>query len=186
MAAAGRNTELSEPEKNSLLGYLVRQHREAEATKAQAKAKDDETMKKAKEWGFTKEEVTFFEKARKAGDGSTLVQKHSLHKKILIKLGLIPDEAGGDLFADRADRLQLLRAKGHSAGLVGDDCVSNYPGGSDEDRSFVDGWKAGQAEFADNWQAAMEKKNAALNKEAPEAPRGNPFAKDKAEAEAVH
>jgi hypothetical protein len=45
MTAAGRNTELSEPEKNALFGYLVRQHREAEAAKDAAKAKDDETMK---------------------------------------------------------------------------------------------------------------------------------------------
>lgn len=181
-AQAGHNREQEEKDRNALFGYLARQHRDAMNAIEAEKDKDADTMKKAKEWGFSKEEITFFHKAKKAGDGSSIVQKHSIHKTVLIKLGLIPDEAGGDLFVDRADRLQLLRAKGHSAGLVGDDCVSNYPGGSDEDRSFVDGWKAGQAEFADNWQAAMEKKNAALKKEEP--PPSRPFLK--ASTDAVH
>jgi hypothetical protein len=105
-----------------------------------------------------------------------------VHNRILIKLGKIPDTRGGDLLTDRADRLQLIRAKGHSDGLAGETCMSNYPGGSDEDRTYCDGWKAGQAEFADNWQAAMEKKNAALNKEEP--PKSDPF--PKTETAAVH
>jgi hypothetical protein len=172
-ATVGHNTEQEAKERNALFGYLAREHRDAMVAVDAAKAKDADTMKKAKEWGFSKEEITFFHKAKKAGDGSTIVQKHSIHKTVLIKLGLIPDERNGDLFVDRADRLQLLRAKGHSAGLAGDDCVSNYPGGSDEDRTYVDGWKAGQMEFAENWQAAMEKKLAALNKEEP--PKSDPF-----------
>lgn len=183
MTSIGDNSkELTEAERNSLFGYLVREHRANQLAIKAAKDKDAETMKKAKEWGFPKEEVTFFQKAREAGAGSAIVQKHSLHKKVLIKLGLIPDDRGGDLLTDRADRLQLIYAKGHSDGLAGEDCVSNYAGGSDEDRSYVDGWKAGQKEFAENWQRAMEKKLAAAKAKTNEEPPsdGDPFADDEA------
>lgn len=168
MAAVGHNAkELTEVERQSLLGYLVRQHCEAEGLRAKAKAKDDETFKRGKEWGFPKEEITFFVKARKAGEGSSLVQKHSLHKKILIKIGLIPDDRGGDLLTDRADRLQLIYARGEADGLVGEGGAgsSGYSAGSDEDGTYMDGWKSGQMKYAENWQRAMEKKIAQRTKE---------------------
>lgn len=173
MAEIGHNREQDEKDRNALFGYLVRQEQASIDAIAAEKAKQVENLKKGKEWGFSKEEITFCVKARAAGDGSTIVQKHDIHNKVLIKLGLIPDARGGDLFVDRADRLQLITAKGHSDGLTGHDCVSNYPGGSDEDRTYIDGWKAGQKEFADNWQAAMERKIAAANKESP--PPADPF-----------
>ena len=175
-AEAGHNSKLTEAERNALFGYLVRGERDALAERRAADDKRKENFKKAKEWKFSKAEIEFFVKAREAGEGSTLVEKHKLQTGILIKLGFIPDDRGGDLLTDRADRIQLIYAKGKADGLAGEDCASGSAGGSDEDRANVDGWKAGQAEFADNWKTAMEKAIAARSKEEP-APVGeaDPF-----------
>jgi hypothetical protein len=178
MTEAIRNTTLNEDERAALYGYLCRQERDELAVIAGAEAKRKENFKKAKEWGFAKEEITFHEKARKAGDGSTIVNKHSLHRKILIKLGLIPDDRGGDLLTDRADRLQMLDAKGEADGLVGEGGpgASNFAANSDEDRAYLAGWKRGQMKYADNWKAAMEKAIAAkTNEEPPASGDDDPF-----------
>jgi len=181
-AEAGHNSKLTEAERNALFGYLVRGERDALAERRAADDKRKENFKKGKEWGFAKTEIEFFVKAREEGEGSSLVEKHRMQQGILIKLGFIPDDRGGDLLADRADRIQLIYAKGKANGLAGEDCASGYAGGSDEDRAFVDGWKAGQMEFADNWKTAMEKAIAARTKEEP-APAGDadPFAEDSTE-----
>ena len=176
-----RNTTLNEEEKAALYGYLCRQERDELAVIAGAEAKRKENFKKAKEWGFSKDEITFHEKARKAGEGSSIVKKHEMQKKVLIKIGLVPDDRGGDLLADRADRLQLISARGEADGLVGEGGPgsSGYAANSDEDVAYLDGWKRGQRIFGENWQAAMEKANAAVTKEEP-APSGdaNPFDDD--------
>jgi hypothetical protein len=178
MAEAVRNTALNEDERVALYGYLCRQERDELAVIAGAESKRKENFKKAKEWGFAKEEITFHEKARKAGEGSSLVTKNSLHRKILIKLGFIPNDNGGDLFTDRADRLQMLDARGEADGLVGEGGPgsSGYAANSDEDVAYLTGWKRGQMKYANNWKAAMEKAMAANSKE--EAPSGDvdPFA----------
>jgi len=181
-AEAGHNSKLTEAERNALFGYLVRGERDALAERRAADDKRKENFKKGKEWGFAKTEIEFFVKAREEGEGSSLVEKHRMQQGILIKLGFIPDDRGGDLLADRADRIQLIYAKGKANGLAGEDCASGYAGGSDEDRAFVDGWKAGQMEFADNWKTAMEKAIAARTKEEP-APAGDadPCAEDSTE-----
>lgn len=171
-SAPGHNTTLNEDERQALYGYLVRQERNALAERKAADAKRTENFKKGKEWGFSKEEISFFETARVSGAGSKIVQKFAIHKKILIKLGLIPDDRG-DLLADRADRLQMLDARGEAEGLVGEGGPgsSGNAANSDEDRAYLTGWKRGQMKFADNWKAAMEKANAANSKEEP-APQG--------------
>lgn len=179
MTAAVRNTTLNEDERAALYGFLCRKERDELAVIAGAEAKRKENFKRAKEWGFAKEEITFHEKARKAGDGSSIVTKHSLHQKILAKLGLIPDASNGDLFTDRADRLQMYDAKGEADGLVGEGGPgsSKHPANSDEDVAYMTGWKRGQMKYADNWKAAMEKAQAARSKEEPaaDAGDGDPF-----------
>jgi len=178
MAEAGHNSKLTEDENSALFGYLVRKHREANELRAEADAKDKDTFAKAKEWGLAKADIQFFEKARKAGDGSSIVKKHAMHKAILIKLGLIPDDRGGDLLTDRADQLQLLDARGEADGLVGEGGpgTTGHAANSDEERAYLTGWKRGQMKFADNWKTAMEKVQAARSKEetAP-AGDGDPF-----------
>ncbi len=177
-APAGHNSQLTEVERAALYGYLCRQERDELAVIAGAEAKRKENFKKGKEWGFSKEEISFHEKARKAGEKSSTVTKHSIHHKILIKLGFIPDDRGGDLLVDRADRLQMLDARGETDGLVGEGGPgsSGHAANSDEDRAYMVGWKRGQMKYADNWKAAMEKAQAARSKEEPPAPEGHdPF-----------
>ncbi|GLQ36723.1 hypothetical protein GCM10007908_03430 [Rhizobium albus] len=178
MSSVGHNSkDLTEDERAALYGYLCRQERDELAVIDGAQAKRKENFKKAKEWGFSKEEVAFHEKARKAGDGSSIVQKHSLHKRVLIKLGLIPDDRGGDLLVDRADRLQLIRARGEADGLVGEGGPGHagFAQNSDEEVTYLEGWKAGQMRYAQNWQAAMEKAIASKSREEPEASGEDPF-----------
>lgn len=187
-AATGHNSKLTDDEQGALFGYLVRKHREANDMRQEADAKDKDTFSKAKEWGVAKAEIQFFEKARKAGDGSSIIAKHSIHKKILIKLGLIPDDRGGDLLTDRADRLQMYDAKGEADGLVGEGGpgTSGFAANSDEDTAYLTGWKRGQMKFADNWKTAMEKKQAARTNEEPAPPPGtDPFADADAQREAA-
>jgi hypothetical protein len=178
MAEAGHNSKLTDDETAALYGYLCREERDQLAVIAGADAKRKENFKKAKEWGFSKEEVTFHEKARKAGNSSSIIAKHSIHKKILIKLGLIPDDRGGDLLTDRADRLQMYDAKGEADGLVGEGGpgTSGFAANSDEDTAYLTGWKRGQMKFADNWKTAMEKKQAARTNEEPAPTGDDPFA----------
>lgn len=178
MTAAVRNTTLNEDERAALYGYLCREERDQRAVIAGAEAKLKENYKRGKEWGFPKEEITFHEKARKAGHGSSIVTKNTLHRKILIKLGFIPDDRGGDLLTDRADRLQMLDARGETDGLVGEGGPgsSGSAANSDEDRAYMTGWKRGQMKYANNWKAAMEKAQAARSGDAPPVTTGDPFA----------
>lgn len=177
MTAAGHNSKLTDDEHAALYGILCREERDQLAIIAGAEAKRKENFKRAKEWGFAKEDITFHEKARKAGSGSSIVQKHSLHKKILIKLGFIPDDRGGDLLTDRADRLQMYDANGEALGLVGEGGpgFSGFPANSDEDVAYLTGWKRGQMKYANNWKTAMEKAQAAISKEEPAADGEDPF-----------
>lgn len=169
MTEAVRNTKLNDDERAALYGYLCRQERDELAVIAGAEAKRKENFKKAKEWGFAKEEITFHEKARKAGEKSSTITKHGIHHKILIKLGFIPDDRGGDLLTDRADRLQMLDARGEADGLVGEGGPgsSGHVANSDEDNAYLTGWKRGQMKYANNWKEAMEKAMAANSKEEP-------------------
>lgn len=172
-----RNTTLNEEERAALYGYLVRGERDGQAEKRAAEVKIKENRKKGKEWGFSADEVAFHEKARAAGEGSSIVKKYEMQKKVMIKLGLIPDDTRSDLLGDRADRIQLIRARGHSDGLVGEGGPghSGFAGASDEDTAYLSGWKAGQMVYADNWKAAMEKAQAARSNEEPPATTDNPF-----------
>lgn len=166
-----RNTTLNEDERAALYGYLVRGEMAGQAEKRAAEQKIKENRKKGKEWGFSADEIAFHEKARAAGEGSSIVKKHEMQKKVLIKLGQIPDDRHGDLLGDRVDRLQLIRARGYADGLVGEGGpgFSNFPGASDEDNTYLEGWKEGQMVYADNWKAAMEKAQAARSHEEPPA-----------------
>lgn len=174
-SSAGHNSKLTDDERAALYGVLCREERDQLAVVAGAEAKRKDNFKRAKEWGFAKDEITFHEKARKAGEGSSIVKKHGLHKKILIKLGFIPDDSEGGLFVDRADRLQLIRARGRSDGLVGEGGPgsSGFAANSDEDREYLGGWKEGQMVYANNWKAAMEKAQAARSNEEPPADPGD-------------
>lgn len=169
MTEAVRNTTLNEDERAALYGYLCRAERDGLAERDAAEAKRKENFKRGKEWGFSKEEIAFHEKARKEGASSGLVAKFKIHRGVFIKLGLIPDDRGGDLLTDRADKLQLLSARGEADGLVGEGGPgsSGHAANSDEDRAYLDGWKRGQMKYANNWQAAMEKAQAARSKEEP-------------------
>jgi hypothetical protein len=178
MTEALRNTTLNEDERAALYGYLCRQERDQLAVIAEAEAKRKENFKKAKEWSFSKEEITFHEKARKAGEGSSIIKKHALHKTILIKLGFISDDRGGDLLSDRVDKLQLHNRRGYDDGLCGEGGpgASGFAANSDEDRAYMDGWKEGQRVYVENWQAAMEKAIAAkTNEEPPASTDADPF-----------
>lgn len=183
-ASDTRNTTLNEEERAALFGFLAREERDQTAVIAGAEAKRKENDKRAKEWGFSKDEIRFHEKARKAGEGSAIVKKHELQKKILIKLGQIPDDRGVDLLGDRVDRLQLIEKRGFADGLIGEGGpgYSGFAGNSDEDNTYLSGWKQGQMVFANNWKAAMEKAQAAHTKEEPAPTTDNPFGEPPAEA----
>lgn len=176
-AAIGDNSKLTEDERAALYGHLCREERDQLVAAASVEAKRKENFKRGKEWGFSKEEISFHEKARKAGAGSPLISKFDIQKRVLIKIGLIPDDRGADLLGDRADRLQMITARGEADGLVGEGGAgaSGYSGGSDEDIAYMDGWRTGQAKYANNWKLAMEKKLAERSKEEP-ASDGDPFA----------
>jgi hypothetical protein len=183
-AEAGHNSKLTEDENSALFGYLVRKHREANDLRAEADAKDKDTFQKAKEWGVAKAAVQFFEKARKAGEGSSIIKKHAMHKEILIKLGYLQDDRGGDLLSDRVDKLQLHNRRGYSDGLGGEGGPgdSGFAANSDEDRAYMDGWKEGQRVYLDNWQTAMEKKIAAKSGVVKAPDDGDPFLENEDQA----
>lgn len=183
-AGEARNTTLNEEERAALFGYLAREERDQLAIIAGAEAKRKANDKRAKEWGFSRDEIRFHEKARKAGEGSSIVKKHELQKKILIKLGQIPDDRGADLLGDRVDRLQLIEKRGFADGLIGEGGPgsSGFAGNSDEDNTYLSGWKQGQMVYANNWKAAMEKAQAAHTREEPAQDSDNPFGDDMADA----
>lgn len=183
-APAGHNSKLTDDQRASLYGHLCREERDQLAVKAGAEAKRTENFKRAKEWGFTKEEITFREKARRAGEGSSIVKKHALHKLILIKLGFIHDDRGGDLLSDRVDRLQLHNRRGYDDGLCGEGGpgASGFAANSDEDRAYMDGWKEGQRVYLDNWKTAMEKAIAAKSGVVKAPDDGDPFLENEDQA----
>lgn len=178
-ATAGHNSNLTEAERAALYGYLCRSERDAMAERDAAEAKRKENFTKAKEWGFSKDEIAFHEKARRAGEGSSIVKKHEMQKKVLIKLGQIPDDRGADLLSiDRVDRLELIRKRGYADGLIGEGGPgsSGFAGASDEDTEYLSGWKEGQMVYANNWKTAMEKAQADRSREEPAAdPDSDPF-----------
>lgn len=148
------------------------------AKKAQIKQLQEQIKdlkKTAKEDGFSAAEIDHFIKTLEAKDKQKPVTKYLAERGNLITLGLIPDQPQGDLLADRATKEQNIFAAGSAAGLLGVDPVSGYDGGSADDKTWLSGWKSGQAEMAEHLQTAMEKANA---KRLPAEGTEDPFGED--------
>ena len=145
---------------------------------AQIRALNEEkksNRQNAKAAGFAAAKLDHYLKSFMAEDQQKPVDKHRSEKENLIWLGLIHDDLQGDLLSDRADKDQLIQAKGFHSGLTNLDRVSGYSGGSSEDRLWLESYDAGKREFAETWPEVEAKMRAAMTKEEP-ASDGDPFA----------
>lgn len=175
MTAIGDNSKLTEQEQQALWAHHIRRavavRRQMDELKTEAK----ENAKDAKNDGISKAEIDDFISLMLSDDPQKQVDKFNMHKRNRIRLGLIPDDRNADLLADRVTNLEMIFAAGVEAGLAALDRVSNQNAGSDEDRAFLDGYDQGQAIARDHLFSAMEKRNAAKTKEAPEPDGSDPF-----------
>ncbi|MQB09551.1 hypothetical protein DXT96_06740 [Agrobacterium sp. ICMP 6402] len=139
-------------------------------------------MADAKSDGFDKKEIADYVDVMTSDDQKKHVDKFNMMKRNRIRLGLIPDNNGKDLFQDRASREQMIDADGYECGLNGFERVSRHTAGSDEDKLWLAAYQRGQSAYAADWQRVMEEKQArraaadqAASKETPAPPGGNPF-----------
>ena len=176
MTGMGDNSKLTEQEHQALWGHHIRRALAARAKMDAAKDEAKENVKDAKIDGFSKAEIDDFIVLMKTDDPQKKVDKFNMMKRNRIRLGLIQDDGNADLLSDRVTSLEMIFASGVEAGLAALDRVSKHSGGSDEDRAFLDGYDEGQKIARDNLQSAMEKRNAAKSKEAPEPDGDDPFA----------
>lgn len=172
-AAAGHNNELTEKERQALFGHHVRKDVEIAAQIKQLSETKKANRKLAQNDGFPSSKLDHYVKALTAEDKQKPVDRYNEARENLVWLGLIHEDLQGDLLADRATKEQRIFAAGQAAGLVAAEPVSNYAGGSTEDKEWLSGWKAGQAIVRENLESAMKKRSAALNKETP--PPSDPF-----------
>lgn len=164
------NTDLTPLERQALFGHHVRKDLELEARIAALKAEKKAARKIATNDGFPSSKMDHYTKALSADDKQKPVDKHRSEKENLIWLGLIHDEPNGDLLADRATKEQRIFAAGQALGLVGGDRVSNYDGGSADDKTWLSGYDDGQRILRDNLESAMNKRNAVKASENKETP----------------
>lgn len=180
MTVAGDNTKLTPEDRQKLFAYHFRKELAAETARRAAAAEKTANRKLAKgsDPSFTGQKFDHYLKAHFGDDDQKPVDRLRSDRENLEWLGLIPSTSGGDLLkqTDRVDGEQLIRAKGYKAGMLGLDRVSNYDGGSADDRLWLDSYDAGKAEYETEIPDIMARIQAETSKESPVGDGSDPFA----------
>lgn len=176
-AMIGDNTDKAERDRRVLFAHY---HRKDRDINAQIKALNEDkksNRQNAKAAGFSSAKMDHYLKSFLAEDHQKPVDKLKSDRENLEWLGLIPETSGGDLLAqmDRVDNEGMIRAKGFHAGLTGADRVSNYDGGSVDDKLWLESYSAGKAEYDTVLPDLMTRIQAEASKEAPEPDGDDPF-----------
>lgn len=182
-ASAGHNVGAVSPEDMDVLWAIhTRNVRKAKEKIKAAQADLKKSLDDAKNDKFDKKEITDYVDVMTSDDQKKHVDKFNMMKRNRVKLGLIPDDRGGDLLTDRASREQLIDADGYECGLNGLDRVSRHTAGSTEDKVWLAAYDRGAAKYKDRWEvvaAAMEAaraaEEAASSREEPPATGDDPF-----------
>jgi uncharacterized protein (UPF0335 family) len=182
MKADPTKETISEADKAILWSIHTRKVRELKAKAKEIKKLIDDQTADAKNDGFDKKEVLDYVDVMTSDDQKKHITKFNMMKRNRIRLGLIPDDRGGDLLADRATREQLIEADGYECGLNGFERVSKQSAGSADDKLWLKAYQRGQDDYGQNWQRVMEEKKArreaeeaASSKESPPATGEDPF-----------
>lgn len=170
MTAAGHNTQLSEADRQKLFAYHVRKEIAEETKRREAAAAKSANRKiaKASDPTFTGQKFDHYVKAHFGEDDQKPVDRLRSDRENLAWLGLIPDTTG-DLLAqvDRVDNEGMIRAKGYKAGLLNQERVSGYDGGSVDDKLWLEAYDAGHDEYEADIPDILARIQEAADPEAP-------------------
>lgn len=175
MTDIGRNVD-PEQERRLLFAYYHRKDRDIYAEmKALGEEKKTNRLN-AKAAGFPSAKLDHYLKSSMAEDQQKPVDKHKSERENLEWLGFIPATSGGDLLAqvDRVDGEQMIQAKGYHAGMMGEDRVSGYDGGSVDDKLWLESYDEGRKAYDTQIPDIIARVNAQASKEAA-ASEGDPF-----------
>lgn len=175
-AAIGDNLK-AERERRVQFSYYHQKDRDI-AAKIRALGEEKKANRQnAKAAGFPAAKLDHYLKSFLAEDQQKPVDKLKSERENLIWLGLIPDSPQGDLLSDRADKEQLIAAKGFHAGLNNMDRVSKYDAGSADDKLWLSSYDEGKKEFDTVLPDVLARAEAARSKEEPPAyTDSDPFA----------
>lgn len=161
MATIGDNSrELTDQEQKALFFWHLRKREQHDKAIKAAQAAKKSDGKLAQADGVVLGELDYASKAIGAEDKKTITDQFGAFGRILNWLGLLPGYQT-DIFVDRAPAVERIENEGELAGLAARERVSGYAEGSDEDTHWLAGYDRGQAIVRDNFQSAMEKRNAA-------------------------
>ncbi|NLS03592.1 hypothetical protein HGP14_09500 [Rhizobium sp. P32RR-XVIII] len=169
MTAIGDNSSKAETDHRLLVAYY---HRKDLANHFEAKRIADErkaNRKNANSHGISSQKLDHYLKSVVADDKQKVVDKHLSDRQNLEWMGLIAKTSGGDLL-DQAERVTgetLVRAKGFQAGLLGNDRVSGYMAGSDEDHWWLTSYDEGRKEYDTKLPDLLARINEQADIEAP-------------------
>lgn len=190
VALAGDNSK-AERQRRVQFSYYHQKDRELAAQIRALNETKKSNRQNAKAAGFPAAKLDHYLKSFLAEDQQKPVDKLKSETENLAWLGLIPDQSiKGDLFAasgDRVDKEQMIAAKGFHAGLNNLERVSDYAGGSSEDRIWLESYDAGKLEYETEIPDILARAEAARTKEeAPVTESGSdPFAAAQEAAEPV-
>jgi hypothetical protein len=179
----GHNSgDLTEDEEKALFFHHLRKREECDARVKEAQADKKSAGKLAQADGLAIADLDYASRALNAEDKKTITDRFGSFGRILNWLGLLPGYQS-DLFTDRQPAIERITGEGELAGLAARERTSGYGPGSDEDRAWLTGYDRGQEIVRENFQAAMEKRNAAaardqLIKGSDEDAEGDPFEDD--------
>jgi uncharacterized protein (UPF0335 family) len=157
---ASEKPTVSEADKAILWSIHTRKVREMKAKIKELNKQIADQTADAKNDGFDKKEILDYVEVMTSDDQRKHIKTFEMMKRNRIRLGLIPDDRGGDLLADRASREQLIEADGYECGLNGFERVSKMDAGSADDKLWLAAYQRGQNAYAANWQRVMEEKQA--------------------------
>lgn len=177
--ATGHNTQVNAEERQKLFAYHFRKELAAEMKRREGGAEKTANRKVAKavDPSFTGQKFDHYLKAHFGEDDQKPVDRLKSDRENLEWLGMIPSTSGGDLLAqvDRVDNEQMIRAKGYKAGMLGLDRVSNFDGGSVDDKLWLDSYDAGRKEYEAEIPDILARVQAAATNEEPAASGEDPF-----------
>ena len=156
----GHNSQLTENERKALFFHHLRKRMDHDRAIAELKAARKADGKLAQADEIALGDLDYAIKAIEADEKATVTDRFLAQGEILTWLGLAPGFQA-DLFRDRAPAMERIEGQGELAGLAAKERASGYEAGCDEDQAWLRGYDRGQAIVRDNFQAAMEKINAA-------------------------
>lgn len=168
-AVAGDNSSKAETDFRLLVAYYHRKDLALDFEAKEIAAKKKANRKNANSHGISSQKLDHYLKSVVADDKQKVVDKHLSDRQNLEWMGLIAKTTGGDLL-DQAERVSgeaLVRAKGFQAGLLGNDRVSSYMAGSDEDHWWLTSYDDGRKEYDTKLPDLLARINEQADIEAP-------------------